>query len=254
MKKIVIDGPIDELMHDHVMAELENADDVLLNIFSGGGGVIYGFKIYEALLAHSHKVNVHIEFAASIASIIAMAGDHISMNEHTSLLMIHRPLTFNASGRSEDLRSTADTLDTMEDQLLAIYGQKTGQSSELLRGMLKKETFMSASEALELGFIDEAINAKTNRERMLQAAIQASTAVQYDLVAMVAKLDEQTQNISEPIEINSLKAAEESLREHGYSRKEATHFVSSLKTLLIAEHQNESQIKVLSDFASYLKR
>ena len=130
---------------------------------------------------------------------------------------------------------------------------------------MRAETFFSASEALALNFIHEAINAKTNRERMLAAAMQASASIQYDLCAMIAKLESLEDEPRAMAEITTLKDVENSLREHGYSRKEATAFVSQLKAILLkdareeqAEHEQArskevAQAKILQDFANSLK-
>ena len=92
-----------------------NEIKVLIN--SPGGSVDDGITIYSLLKAHSAQVSVEIQgMAASIASVIAMAGDSVSMN-HLGLFMIHNPATI-ARGDADEMRKAADVLDKVKNNII----------------------------------------------------------------------------------------------------------------------------------------
>ncbi len=131
-----------------------SAKDITLTINSPGGSVFDGVAIYNGLRNHGANITVHVlGVAASIASIIAMAGDKIIMPENT-FMMVHSPL--NAlRGNAADMREMADLLDKVESSLIATYVARTGLSHEEIKALLDAETLMTASEAVKLGFADE---------------------------------------------------------------------------------------------------
>lgn len=138
-----------------LIAQLDmiNTPKIKLEIFSPGGYVDEGLQIYTALMRHPARITVHIDsLAASIASVIAMAGDEIVMSD-TALLMIHDPWG-GAVGTAEDMRKTAEVLDKMKAQIVNAYAKRTGLSVDELETMMSEETWMTGQEALDLGFID----------------------------------------------------------------------------------------------------
>lgn len=136
-----------------------NGKDVAIRFNSGGGGVFDGAAMYNTLAQHPGNVTVYIDgMALSIASVIAMAGKKIKMAEN-AWLMVHKP-SVGAWGDSNELRKQADLLDRLqENTLLPAYRNKTGKSDEELNQMIDAETWLSAQQALELGFVDEVIEA-----------------------------------------------------------------------------------------------
>ena len=113
-----------------------------------------GISIYNQLRNHGARIEVLVEgLAASIASIIAMAGDTIRMGTG-SMMMIHSPWTI-ALGNAEEMRKVADVLEKHEDALLDIYAKRSGADREEVKKMLAEETWMTGSEAMEHGFCDE---------------------------------------------------------------------------------------------------
>lgn len=127
--------------------------ELTLHINSPGGGVADGFAIYTALDRHPAKVNVTIDgVAASIASMIAMAGDHVEMPEN-ALLMIHDPAGLVA-GTSSDMRKTADVLDKMRLGMIRAYSSKSKLPDAKIINLMEAETWMTAQEAKDLGFAD----------------------------------------------------------------------------------------------------
>lgn len=137
---------------------LGDVKDITLSINSPGGSVFDGLTIYNALRASGANVTVKVMgIAASIASIIAMAGKKIIMPEN-AFMMIHNPL--NAIyGTADDMREMADILDKVGSSLVATYVARTGKSEEEVKALMDAETYMTAAEAKELGFADEVIPA-----------------------------------------------------------------------------------------------
>ena len=139
-----------------VVKQLEsiNDSDIVVRIHSGGGLITEGLAIYNRLRESKAQVTVHIDgIAASMASVVAMAGDLIIMPEN-ALMMIHKPWNF-MQGDAEEMRKAADVLDVFEESLLKIYMDRTNLSKEQLQSMLAEETWLTAQEAIELGFADE---------------------------------------------------------------------------------------------------
>ncbi|WP_415338298.1 head maturation protease, ClpP-related, partial [Clostridium perfringens] len=100
---------------EDIVSVLNEAGDRDIDIYinSGGGSVFAGLAIYNMLKRHKGKKIIHIDgVAASIASVIAMAGDEIIMPSN-SFLMIHKPLC-GVWGNANDMRKGADTLDQLE--------------------------------------------------------------------------------------------------------------------------------------------
>lgn len=137
------------------LAKLEpTVNELTVRINSGGGDVFEGIAIYNRLKQHKAKKTVYIDgLAASIASIIALAGDEIIIGEG-ALYMIHLPWTFTWGNRME-LENTTNRLMDVEEQLLGIYSKKTGMDRSELRAMLEEETWMDADQAIEKGFVDK---------------------------------------------------------------------------------------------------
>lgn len=157
-------------------------------IDSYGGDVFAAAGIYNSLKEHKGKVTVKIDGKAmSAASVIAMAGDEILMSP-VGLLMIHNPLTY-AQGDMHELRHVADILDSVKDTIINAYQLKTGKSRNEISEMMDNETFMSAKQAKNDGFIDgvlyenepekvEALNLSFNRLAIVNSAKATISKIQ----------------------------------------------------------------------------
>lgn len=133
------------------LKELGDVSTINLSINSGGGSVFDGIAIYNMLKSHKATVNVYVEgLAASIASVIAMAGDTITMRSG-SMMMVHMPWTLS-QGNAEEMRRTADTLEKTGDSIVDIYSERTGISPDNIRNIMNDETWLSAEEAVEQGW------------------------------------------------------------------------------------------------------
>lgn len=146
----------DEVTAKGFIDDLEALGDVaeiVVHINSPGGSVYAGNVIYNVLKRHAAKITVMIDgLAASIASVVAMAGDEVIMPAN-AMLMIHDPWSY-AGGNAADLRKAADMLDTAKESILTSYRAKTELNDEKLTTMMSDETWMTAQEAVDLGFAD----------------------------------------------------------------------------------------------------
>lgn len=124
-----------------------------LHINSIGGMVSEGVTIYNRLKALPNNKTVIIEgLAASIASVIAMAGDTVHM-ALGSQMMIHNPAVV-AIGDSAEMRRAAEMLDSTKEALIDIYEARTSLAREDISGMMDAETWLTSKAALEKGFCD----------------------------------------------------------------------------------------------------
>lgn len=147
-----------------------NVETLNVRVNSPGGLVFDGFAIYNALAAHSAKVVVHIEgIAASIASVIAMAGDEIRIGEAANV-MIHKPWS-GLLGDAEAFRKEADILDNLEAGIIGLYSARTGKDNAELADMMKAETWMRGQAAVDAGFADVVVPAKGKKKCAAKSAL-----------------------------------------------------------------------------------
>jgi ATP-dependent Clp protease protease subunit len=127
--------------------------ELTVRINSPGGSVFDGVAIYNALTRHPAKVTVWVDgIAASIASMVAMAGDEVVMPEN-AMLVLHDPSGL-VMGTADDMRATADALDKMAAGMVAAYRDKSGRDDAEIEAMMAAETWLSAEEAVALGLAD----------------------------------------------------------------------------------------------------
>jgi len=140
--------------------EINSGDTKLpLNVYinSPGGDLIEALAIFNAIKRYEGETVAYVDgIAASAASYIAMAFDKVVMPKNT-MLMIHDPISY-AFGNADDMRETADILDKFKNSIIAGYADKSGKSAEEISALLSNETWISADEALEMGFADEVID------------------------------------------------------------------------------------------------
>lgn len=135
------------------LAALGGKKDVSLFLNSEGGSCVQGIEMYHAIRRHEGKVVATVDgLAASMASVILQAADerHVSRG---SYVMIHNP-SAPAEGEAGDLRHTADVLDKIRSDMLDIYEASTGLDREKIAKMMDDETYLTADEAVKLGFAD----------------------------------------------------------------------------------------------------
>lgn len=146
---------------------------IRVSINSPGGAVFDALAMFNALRQHPANIEVIIMgVAASAASLVAMAGDKITMSDN-AFMMVHNPWC-QAAGNADELRDVADTLDKFAASLVSIYSNRTGQTPEKINELLAAETWLTGVEALALGFADEIsesmpVNARFDLDRMPDA-------------------------------------------------------------------------------------
>ena len=205
---------------EQVKAIESDAFNLFLN--TPGGFVNDGLAIYHQLDRLDKYITVYIDgIAASIGSVIAMAGDKIIMPENTEQ-MIHDPWGM-AIGNSRDLRELADHMDRTKERILNIYHKRTGYDRDKISELMANETYISAKDAVEWGFADELEEPKK------------LAACAFDWIFATDQKDFTRSNIDKKREL------ERNLREAGWSKTEATAIanrsesVFAEKTVDIAE-------------------
>lgn len=137
-----------------ILTTHSDAKAITVRVNSPGGDVFEGTAIYNLLRQHAAKVKVEIiGLAASMASVIALAGDHVAMAEN-AMFMIHDPWAF-AVGSGDDMRKTAEMLDKVKAAMLTVYAGHTTLAKDEIAKLMSAETWMTAEEAKAAGFVDE---------------------------------------------------------------------------------------------------
>jgi len=170
MEKLEIKGPIisdaDQWIYDwfgipatspkkvnDALSKVKGKDvEVIIN--SGGGSVFAGSEIYTTLKDYKGKITGKIVgLAASAASVIAMGIDELQISP-TGQIMIHRASTYSA-GNKNDLNKTSEMLEGIDQSIANAYQLRTGLDHKELVKMMDKETWLTAQQAKELGFVDK---------------------------------------------------------------------------------------------------
>jgi ATP-dependent Clp protease protease subunit len=141
------------------LKNLGNPDSLDVYINSPGGSVFEGLAIYNALRRYPAQKNVYVDgLAASIASIIMLAGDNVKIAAN-GMVMIHDPWGFSV-GNANEMRTAADTLDKVRDTLVETYVSRTTNDKVTIEKWMSDETWFSANEALANKFVSEVIEEK----------------------------------------------------------------------------------------------
>lgn len=135
--------------------EIKEYKDTPINLHINciGGDVFEGMAIYNVLKKRTAKTTIYIEgIAASMGSVIALAGDEVIMAEN-SLFMIHNAWG-GAMGEANEMRKTAALLEKISGEIADIYTKKTRLPYDKVKDMMDEETWLSAEEAFNFGFVD----------------------------------------------------------------------------------------------------
>jgi ATP-dependent protease ClpP protease subunit len=183
------------------------AGTIHLRVNSPGGDVFDGVAIFNALRAHPAQVITHIDgLAASIASVIALAGDEVRMAPN-AFFMIHNPWGITI-GDAQVHRKMADTLDKIADSAIAsTYRAKSGQDAETVETWMNDETWFTAAEAEDAGFVDVVEDA--------QPADASAAAFDLSIYQHVPP------DLRDAEPAPRVREAERRLREAGFSRQAA---------------------------------
>ena len=239
--KMSVDKLIDEIQKVYGMKAVENSyefgeiiacadnavDTLDVEIHSGGGSVFEGYRIFNEMKKLRERgvyVTARINtLAASMGSVIAMAADKVEIASNGKI-MIHEA-SGGAQGDSETLLRYAELLENISDEIAEVYAGKTGKSKEDMRALMKKETWMTAKQAVEMGFADEIFDTKpkamsildkfrpdaalTEKVQGLEASLESA---QSEIAEMTAALTERTTDLENAIgELASVKAQLDSI-------------------------------------------
>ncbi len=168
-----LDGPTQLHIYDEIgyfgvsagdlirdLADVSGPLEVHLN--TPGGEVFDGIAIYNALLAR-HDVTVMIDgLAASIGSVIAMAGNPVLIARNAQM-MVHDGFGM-AIGTAQDMRDLAELLDRTSNNIAGIYSDHTGKPRDYWRKVMQAETWYDSAEAIEAGLADRMIDSGAGRQ------------------------------------------------------------------------------------------
>jgi len=132
---------------------LSNTKNIELRINSPGGDVFDGIAIFNDLIEHPANIHVKISsLAASAAAVIAMAGDSVEMAKN-AFLMIHNAWAL-AIGDKQTMNEMSDMLGKIDNALLDTFAGRTGNNKDDIEKWMNEETWFTAEEAKQNGFID----------------------------------------------------------------------------------------------------
>lgn len=153
---IKIEGEIGfDVTPESINSQLEKADgkDVVLEVASPGGSVFDGVEIFNAIRSYEGKVEARIiGMAASMASYIPLAADKV-LAEDNATYMIHNAWGF-AMGDSEEMKSQAEILESINKMIAQEYVNKTGKSEKEVLDLMDNETWLFGDEMKKEGFVD----------------------------------------------------------------------------------------------------
>ena len=171
----------------------QNAKSIRISLNSPGGDAIEGCAIHSVLRDWANSqpersVNVKVDgIAASAASVIAMAGDTVTMGIG-SMMMVHQAWS-RCTGYADDMRKNADVLDCISQSIAQVYSSKTGMAAESCLALMADETWMTAGDCVDKGFADD-IAEETPDE--LETEDQAMAMARgFKLLASMKKVPEQ---------------------------------------------------------------
>lgn len=155
---VFISGQIDRSTQDDIMAQIRAnalAEKLILHISSPGGSVYAGYNIFHALKSTGKSIEVLVEGEAqSMGSFLAMLGPSKICNP--SRFMVHYPRS-GVEGTADQMIQGANELIKIENEMAQVYAAKTGLPIDRIKQMMEKETYLTAQEAVTLGFIDEIV-------------------------------------------------------------------------------------------------
>lgn len=142
---------------------IEKVDSITLRINSPGGDVFEGAAMYDLIAQSPIPVDVIVDgLAASAAFTVAMAGRSISIGE-AGMMMTHnaRGMTF---GTASDMKSTADLLDKISNQMAELYAKRSGMAVADVKALMDAETWMTPDECVAKGFANKIIKSADDSE------------------------------------------------------------------------------------------
>jgi len=224
-------------------------DTVKVRINSGGGSMVEGFGILTTLLNSKATVHTYVDgLAASMASIIMLAGEKRFIMDYATV-MIHDP--FNGGNSPKD----QEIIQRFKDSALTVYTQKTGKDKDTLSAMMAKETWLSASQALEEGFVTEVITTnqpiEAKRNEIISVYNSLKKSNKMENIAKLLKVDNATEETvlasvqSTLNKVNELENKNEALT---VENKQALELVESLQNKVNEIEENKAKELVNAAF------
>ena len=172
----------DEITPKEFRGELNSGQGkVTVWINSPGGDCYAAAQIYNMLMEYSGPVDVHIDgIAASAASVIAMAGNHVAISP-VGMMMIHNPATVSI-GDEREMKKAMEMLSEVKESIINAYELKTGLPRKQLSNMMNAESWMNAQKALELGFADSILYDGVDEDQEPEGMIFSRAAVTNSLL------------------------------------------------------------------------
>jgi ATP-dependent Clp protease, protease subunit len=157
--------------------------DVTVSINSPGGDVFEGIAIYNLLREHKARVDVRVMgLAASAASLIAMAGDQVTMGRG-AMLMVHNAWGVTVGNR-HDMAAAVAVLEPIDDAMADIYAARTDRPKKKMAELMDAETWMSSGQAVEGKFADAVMDDAPAPEA---PGARAEIAARHQLDVILAK-------------------------------------------------------------------
>ena len=200
--------------------------DITLRVNSPGGDVFDGMAMYNTLKQYDKgKVTAYIDgLAASAAGVAVLAADEIKAPE-TATLMLHEAWG-GIVGNKREMRKFADELDKIDGQIMSVVRNKSKKGEDETLAAFNDELWMTGSEGVEWGFIDELIEyekeEKNNKSEMPIFDLSAFSNTPETLKQPSEACETQEDGGTPP----KPRTAEDALRDVGYSRREAKAILS----------------------------
>lgn len=191
------------------LSALGEVDTIDLRVHSPGGEVLDGWAIANGLKNHPAKVVARVEgMAASMGSVVLMAADEVEMPKN-SYVMIHN-VTGGVWGEADELRSAADLVEKLQDDIIDFYAGRTGIERDEVAEMMRVETWMNGEEAVALGFADRMLEPVS--AAAVVRGIEIGNRFENMPTALAGSVDlEEIEEVSEedPVEPDEVEAEDE---------------------------------------------
>lgn len=151
------------------LAKIPQKERLTIYVDSPGGVAFTGISIHNQISRWAGDVHVIVDgLAASAASLLIMAADHIEMAAG-AFMMIHAPWTF-AVGSAADLRKAIEVLEGLQKSYVSIYSGRSKLPEDEISAMLDNETWLDGSDAVMHGFADAYVETKNSSKAYVDVA------------------------------------------------------------------------------------
>ena len=177
--------------------EVAGGADIEVHISSVGGSAFDAIAIYDMLKKYPGNVTTYVDaLAASAASVVAMAGKTVVMSKY-ALLMIHKPMV-GSGGNADELLKDVHMLNIVQSRLAQIYMDRSGLDEVTINSFINSVTWMTADQALDLGFIDrvEDYSANITNSAILKKYTGSAPAVYQRCINKILNINNKQSNMN----------------------------------------------------------